>query len=135
MGQSRHGLPAAIPLALALFVAAAAGCGSGEGGATSERAQPAAPGAGAPPPGASARTCAGAARGFGALRVAGVGCATGRGVVASWSERTECAPAAGASRVSCGVGGYRCLGAVTDRGIAVSCARHARSISFVAKRG
>lgn len=131
MGQSRHGLTAAIPLALALFVAAAAGCGSGEDGATSERAQP---GAGAPPPGASARTCAGVARGIGALRVAGVGCATGRGVVASWSEKPECAPAAGASRVSCGVGGYRCLGAVTDRGIAVSCARHARSISFVAKR-
>jgi len=51
-------------------------------------------------------------------------------------DEPACAPFGGASRSSCSVyGGYRCLGAVTDRGVAVSCARTGSSVAFVAKRG
>jgi hypothetical protein len=71
-----------------------------------------------------------------ALRVTGIGCDVGRGVVAAWAGKSECAPAAGASRSSCSVyGEYRCLAAATDRGVSVSCARPGGSAAFVAKPG
>jgi hypothetical protein len=142
MGQSRHPLPPpAVAAALVLFALLVAGCGSSGNGSTSEGTQGSpqpAGGAGTPtaPAGAVAQGCEGAVRGISSLRVTGVGCAIGRGVVASWSERTGCtATPPGRSRTSCAVSGYRCLGTVTDRGLAVSCARPGRSISFTAKRG
>jgi hypothetical protein len=140
MGQSRHPLPALVVcVAVALVAAAVGGCGSSGAGSSSEQAKGASGAAGSAttptaPAGASAQACAGAVRGIATLRVAGVGCAIGRGVVASWSNRPACAGTAAASRVSCTVEDYRCLGAATDRGLAVSCARPYRSISFVAKR-
>jgi hypothetical protein len=135
MGQSRHPLPALV--AVALVAVAVGGCGSSGAGSSSEQAMESSGSAttSTAPAGASAQACAGAVRGIATLRVAGVGCATGRGVVASWSDKPACAGPAGASRVSCTVEGYRCLGAATDRGLAVSCARPGRSISFVARRG
>jgi hypothetical protein len=53
--------------------------------------------------------------------------------MAGWARRGECSSPAGASRYSCTVSRYRCLGARTDRGIAVSCAQPGRSVSFVAR--
>jgi hypothetical protein len=67
--------------------------------------------------------------------VVGVGCAVGRGVVAAWVNKDACQGPAGASRSACTVSDYRCVGAATERGIAVSCAQPSRSISFIAKRG
>jgi hypothetical protein len=123
-------------VAVALAAAAVGGCGSSGGGSSSEQAKGSSGASPATAPaGASAQACSGAVRGIATLRVAGVGCAIGRGVVAFWSNKAACAGTAGASRVSCTVEEYRCLGAATDRGIAVSCARPGRSISFVAKRG
>lgn len=88
----------------------------------------------AAPPGASARACASAIADITGLRVTGVGCNTGRVVAAGWSGDSGCASPAGASRFACTVRGYRCLGAATGRGIAVSCAQPNRSIAFTAKR-
>ncbi len=132
MGLARH------PLSLLLVVLAmigvtlsVGGCGSSDestegtteagGGATTSEA----------PAGAAAENCPGAAAGVADLRVTGVSCDTGRGVVTSWSTKSGCR--GGASRTSCAVAAYRCLGARTDRGLAVSCARPGRSISFVAR--
>jgi hypothetical protein len=118
-------------LALALVAILASGCGSsgtessGKGSTTKTAA----------PPGAAVLACAGTPAGAGALRTSGVGCARGREVVARWTARDACGANAGTSRTSCTVGGYRCLGIATERGLAVSCARPGHSISFVAKRG
>jgi hypothetical protein len=140
MGQPRHPLPALAALvAIALIAAAVGGCGSSGEGSSSEQAKGSSGAAGSAttstaPAGASAQACSGAVRGIGTLRVVGVGCAIGRGVVASWSNKAACAGTAAASRVSCTIEDYRCLGAETDRGLAVGCARPGRSISFVAQR-
>ncbi|HET8863903.1 MAG TPA: hypothetical protein VFM94_11725 [Solirubrobacterales bacterium] len=119
--------PLLLVLAAALLIA---GCGSSdESEPTATATAPAAPA------GASARSCDGTVAGTSVLRIAGVGCDVGRGVVAAWSKKPACAPTGGASRVSCTVhGDYRCLGAATDRGVAVSCARTGSSIAFIAKR-
>jgi hypothetical protein len=117
-------------LAVALVAILASGCGSsdtnssGEGSTTKTAA----------PPGAAVLACAGAPTDIGALRASGVGCATGREVVARWTAKNTCRANADTSRTSCTVGGYRCLGTVTEHGLAVSCARPGHSISFVAKR-
>jgi hypothetical protein len=108
-----------------------AGCGS------SEESEPTAT-ATTPkaPAGASARSCAGSLAGTSELRVTGVGCDVGREVVATWTKKSACAPAGDASRVSCSVhDAYRCLGAATGRGLAVSCARPGSSVAFIAMRG
>jgi hypothetical protein len=117
-------------LAVALVAVLASGCGSsgpknssGEGSTKT-----------AAPPGAAVLACAGAPVGVGALRASGVGCATARRVAAGWTARDTCGANAGTSRTSCTVGGYRCLTTVTERGLAISCARPGRSISFVARR-
>jgi hypothetical protein len=90
----------------------------------------------AAPPGASARPCEGTVAGTGQVRVTGIGCDVGRGVVAVWAHKPACSSPADASRFSCTVyGGYRCLGGAADRGIAVSCAHPGGSVAFVAKRG
>jgi hypothetical protein len=125
-----------LPRLLLPVLAAAlltAGCGSSderEPTATATATSPAAP------PGASARTCEGTVAGTAELRVTGVGCDVGRGVVAAWANEPSCSPEGGASRSSCSVyDEYRCLGAATERGTAVSCARPGSSIAFIAQRG
>ncbi len=135
MGQARHPLSLLLVLATAVAAFAAGGCGSsdesskgrattGEGATTSTA-----------PAGAAARNCSATVDGVADLSVTGVDCEEGRGVVVFWTAQRSCRRPAGASRVSCSVAAYRCLGATTDRGLAVSCARPGRSVSFVAKRG
>jgi hypothetical protein len=126
-----------LPFALAALLVA--GCGSSSdsesetGGGPSSRpavttTSPTAP------PGAGAESCGNTTvAGTSQLQASGVGCAIGRGIVAAWANDASCAAAT--SRPSCTVyDGYRCIGARTDAGIAVSCARPGRSVSFVAKR-
>jgi hypothetical protein len=120
---------AASLLAVALLVILAAGCGSSDAGSSGEGSTET-----TEPRGAAALACTGAPAGVGTLRVSGVACATGRDVVAGWTAKGSCTAPADSSRTSCTVGAYRCLGTATDRGLAVSCARPGRSISFVIKR-
>jgi hypothetical protein len=119
----------AVPLvALALAAASLAGCGSSSdttGGSSAATA----------PVGASARTCATRAAGAESLRATGVSCGLARRVMYGWQRRGSCAAPAGASRSACTSRSYRCLGARTDRGVAVSCSRRGRSIAFLARRG
>jgi hypothetical protein len=112
----------------------ATGCGSSdEESSSSTSSEPTAtiPDA---PPGATAQSCGNTTvTGTSQLRVTGVGCPVGRGIVASWAKNDACA--ANTSRPACTVyRGYRCIAARTDAGLAVSCARSGRSISFIAKR-
>lgn len=106
------------------------GCGSSD-----EQAPTATATTPAAPSGASARACEGTVAGAEEVRVTGIGCDMGRGVVAAWTAQPSCFSPPG-SRFSCTVhNGYRCLGAATERGIAVSCARPGASVAFVGKRG
>ena len=133
MGQARHPLSLQLVLAMAVAALAAGGCGSSDegsegttptgGGATTSKA----------PAGASAQNCRATVAGVADLSVTGVSCEAGRGVVTAWAAKSACGN--GGSRTSCSIDAYRCLGARTDRGLAVSCARPGHSISFVAKRG
>ncbi|HET6570244.1 MAG TPA: hypothetical protein VFG58_02010 [Solirubrobacterales bacterium] len=125
-------------LAVAVCAAIGGGCGS-SGGESSESsggeptARATTPSA---PPGASARSCGNTTvAGTEGLRVTGIGCDVGRGVVAAWDDRPTCSRPARASRFSCTVGEYRCLAATSERGIAVSCSRPGSSISFFKRRG
>lgn len=131
MRGTRHpALPVAAGLlAVALLAILASGCGSSDTGSSGEGSTKT-----TAPQGAAAPACADAPADIGALRVSGVGCATGREVVADWIAKGACSTPATASRTSCTVGGYRCLGTATEHGLAVSCARPGQSISFVAKR-
>jgi hypothetical protein len=122
---------------LATLAALTVGCGSdgsGSGyGAGDSTEQPPTATATTPeaPPGASARDCRVVV--IGAVRTTGIGCESGGRVVLAWLGKPVCSAPAGASRFSCTVeGGYRCSGASTDRGIAVSCARPGASVAFVA---
>lgn len=142
MRGARH--PALFPLAAGLLAVAllailVAGCGSSDTGSSDKGSNTGSSDKGSTkttePQGAAARACAGTPASVGALRVSGVACATGRDIVAGWTAKGACAAAADSSRTSCTVGAYRCLGTATDRGLAVSCARPGRSISFVVKRG
>jgi hypothetical protein len=118
-------------LAVALLAAIlASGCGSSGTKSSSEEGSTKT----AAPPGAAVLACAGAPAGVGTLRASGVDCATGRLVAAGWTAKDACGANTGTSRTSCGIGGYRCLGIATERGLAVSCARPGHSISFVARR-
>lgn len=140
-------MPLRRPLLSALFAvaalaAAATGCGSADGGSGygSRDSTEAAPTATATtpeaPPGASARACGGAVAGAEEVRVTGVGCDVGLRVVAAWLGKPSCSAPPGGSRFSCSVySGYRCLGASTARGIAVSCAEPGASVSFIKNRG
>jgi len=69
------------------------------------------------------------------VRATGVGCDTARRVVAAWASDEACSTPTGESRYSCSVDGYRCLGAMSEHRIAVSCARQGSSVSFLARRG
>jgi hypothetical protein len=136
MRYARLATSSFLVLAVAAPVAVMGGCGAsssdqgspGKRGASSSSAP-------AAPVGASAQRCAGAVAGVEGLRVSGAGCAVGRGIVASWADTRRCSDPAGASRFSCPIAGYRCLGTATDRGIAVTCAGPGRSISFITRRG
>ena len=118
---------------LTLAATFAAGCGSSsddESGTTTGKATP----SNAAPPGASAESCGNTTvKGTSQLQVTGIGCPVGRGIVASWSNNDSCA--ANVSRPACTVyRGYRCIGTRVDAGLAVSCARPGRSLSFTAQR-
>jgi hypothetical protein len=136
---------AAPPLAVAVVLAAllVAGCGgsssngaasSGASTQTEKNAAPPASTSGAPV-GAAAKSCETDAVDAEALRATGVSCDQARRVMYGWQQRGGCSSPPGASRVSCTTHSYRCTGARTDRGTAVSCARPGHSIAFVAKRG
>jgi hypothetical protein len=116
-------------LTVAALAILASGCGSSSTNSSGEGSTKT-----AAPHGAAVLTCTITPGGVRVLRANGVGCATGRHVVASWTAKNACTAHPGASRTSCSVGDYRCLGTATDRGLAVSCARPGRSISFVIAR-
>ncbi len=125
-----------IVTVLIALVALLPGCGSSDKSGTEVETAGSSSATPAAPAGASARSCEGVVASAGRLRVTGIGCDVGRGIVATWVNKPACARPEGASRYSCTVyRGYRCQGAATERGIAVSCARHGRSLAFVAKRG
>lgn len=124
-------------LALAA-VALLAGCGSSSD-ETGETTDPAATTSAAPdgqqaPLGARATVCTDDSVSGGEVRVTGVPCGLGRLLVAGWYKNSECFSPAGASRTSCKLGNFTCLGLNADRGLAVTCAGPSRSVSFVAKR-
>ncbi|HET8639236.1 MAG TPA: hypothetical protein VFL89_03205 [Solirubrobacterales bacterium] len=135
-----------LPLALAALFAVGilvTGCGSSDGeSSTSTGREPTATTGTTPeatatvpdaPAGATAQECGNTTvAGTSQLRVTGVGCPVGRGIVASWSKNDACT--ADSSRPACTVNrGYRCIAARTNAGLAVSCARSGRSLSFIAK--
>ncbi len=126
----------AVPLAaVALTAALLAGCGSSsdEDSVAQTRTAVAPATTSTAPIGASAESCGNTTvAGTTGLRVTGVGCPVGRGIVAAWSNRRACGGAT--SRPACTVAEYRCIAARTDAGLAVSCARPGHSISFIAKR-
>jgi hypothetical protein len=123
---------AATTVAAVLLAALAAGCGSsddsGSTGSETTRKQ----GAGAPV-GATARSCALDAGGAVRLRATGVSCGKAQRVALAWGRSAACAADPDVSRSSCSVGGYRCLGARTERGLVVGCARPGRSVAFISK--
>jgi hypothetical protein len=116
-------------LTVTLVAILASGCGSSGTESSSEGSTKT-----AAPQGAATPACTAAPAGVGALRVSGVDCTTGREIVVAWTKKHACATPASASRTSCTVGAYRCLAATVQHGLAVSCARPDRSISFVSKR-
>jgi hypothetical protein len=135
-------LAASLVLVAVLATGLLAGCGSGGSTRSTLKTQPttAVRGSGEEPAepapaGASARSCTVGETGIEDLRVTGVDCGAGQAVAAAWSGNAACASPASGSRFACSVRGFRCLGAVTERGVAVSCARRGRSIAFVARRG
>jgi hypothetical protein len=129
--------PNSTLLALIAIAVAIGGCGSSSD--KTQTAEPPASTSTAPkseaPVGVRAQSCKGHSAAASEIRVTGVPCAAGRSIVTAWSHDKSCSSPAGASRTSCKVGGLTCLGAATDRGIAVTCAEAGRSISFVGKRG
>jgi hypothetical protein len=132
--SSRPTEAAALALALVAGVLLVAGCGSTGSGSGDESSSTSATEPTGAPPGAAAQSCAAGERGVTALRATGVPCATAAQVAAGWVASPGCPPAGGATRTSCDVGRYRCLGLHADRGVAVSCARAGHSVSFLARR-
>jgi hypothetical protein len=118
---------AALALAAALLGACGSSGGSGSTATTTEKA------GGGAPAGATAQSCVLSAGGVSGLRATGVSCGGAQKVALAWRRSAACVPRAGASRFSCEVGSYRCLGAATARGLAVGCARPGHSIAFLAK--
>jgi hypothetical protein len=125
--------------ALAIVVAmAAAGCGSSSEETTgaSEMAAPPASTSTTPgqeaPIGVRAKSCDGAGASS-EVRVTGVSCDLGRTLVAGWYKNDDCSAPGSASRTSCRLGKFICLGAVTDHGVAVTCAAPGRSVAFIGR--
>jgi hypothetical protein len=126
----------AIPIAIILLAAALlAGCGGSSSSSETTGSTVPPGGAATAPAGASARSCETEAVDAEALRATGVSCGDARDVLFAWQRAPACAAEPGASHSACTVDSYRCIGARTDRGLAVSCARAGRSIAFVAERG
>lgn len=128
----------AIVLTATLGVTA---CGSDSDETTSARTGPAAAEDGArkagetkAPVGVRAEVCESDETADGELRVTGVDCELGRRMVKAWRQEDRCAAPPGASRTSCKVGGFTCLGTSTGRGLAVFCAAPGQSIVFIAKQ-
>jgi hypothetical protein len=129
-----------VALALAAAILAA-GCGSDsddDGTATPQRDQTTqsqgrstAPPGDSAPSGIRARECPGP--GAVELRAVGVDCGAARAVHAAWDAREACSRPADASRFACSVRGYICLGTVAGRGLAVTCGRPGRSVSFISE--
>ena len=126
--------------ALAIVVVmAAVGCGSSSDETTgaSETAAPHASTSTTPgqeaPIGVRAKACDGTGSNS-EVRVAGVSCELGRSLAAGWYKDSDCSAPEGASRTSCRLGRFVCLGAVTDRGVAVTCAAPGRSVAFVGQQ-
>jgi hypothetical protein len=135
------GLPRPNTIALAalavLVAMVAAGCGSSSdetAGTSGTTAPPASttPGQEAPI-GVRAKGC-GDTGSSGEVRVTGVSCELGRSLVTGWYKNGDCSAPEAASRMSCRVGGFICLGAVTDRGVAVTCAAPGRSVAFIGRK-
>jgi hypothetical protein len=127
-------LPGRLLLLVLIAPLPIVGCGSSSSQDSTSQEQTATATTPQAPPGAAVRTCEGTVAGTGELRVTGIGCDVGRGVVAAWANEPSCSTADGASRFSCSVyEDYRCLGATTEHGIAVSCTRSGASASFVAQ--
>jgi hypothetical protein len=82
------------------------------------------------PVGATAQACALDTGEVTALRVTGVSCGEAERTALQWRASASCSARAAASRSACSAGLYRCLGARTDRGVAVSCARPGQAVSF-----
>jgi hypothetical protein len=148
----------AVSAVAAVVAPALAGCGSDSdeattGGTTGAPAESSAPPADTPaesskppagkapaeekapgaPVGVRAKVCKSGRAADGEVRVTGVPCEFGRLVVIGWHENDGCEPPSGASRTSCRLGGFTCLGAKTGRGLAITCAAAGRSVAFVAE--
>ncbi len=118
-----------MPKRLAPLLVAVLALWGGCGDSSSEKAP--APTA---PVGAAAKTCDARSPGIDALRATGVSCSQARRIVRGWRRERSCSLPSAASRTSCLSRSYRCLGARTDRGLAVSCARAGQSIAFTVRR-
>ena len=122
-----------MPIVAAALLAA--GCGSSDETSETKPANPPASTSPSPeaPQGARAERCGEGATSGGEIRVTGVSCELGRELVAGWHKNRACASPPGASRTSCKLGRFSCLGAVAARGIAVTCAGPGRSVAFIGK--
>lgn len=118
-------------LALAATLLAACGGSSSQStdGSTGAKSSPR-----GGPPGASAQSCDTEGADVLTLQATAVSCQEAQAVLLAWEGEDACAAAPGASHSACTVSGYRCIGAVTSAGLAVSCARPGRALAFVAKR-
>jgi hypothetical protein len=127
----------AVPLTIvALAAALLSGCGgsssSDEG--SQDGVARSTTGVSKAPLNAAAKSCRVNVVGVERLLATGIPCEQARRVMLGWQRSHACLAPSGASRSSCTARSFRCLGASTDRGIAVSCARAGESIAFIAKR-
>jgi hypothetical protein len=123
----------AVPIMIvALAAALLGGCGGSAAESSTATQQDGAPSA---PIGASARNCETLAVDAEGLRATGLSCEQARRVMYGWQRDSRCAAAGEASRGACTTRSYRCIGAMTGRGVTVSCARPGRSIAFTVPRG
>jgi len=104
-----------------------------EGGGAAGQGSEVPPGQQEAPVGVRAEVCEIGEAGNGEVRVSGIPCDFGRLVVIGWNMNEACDAPADASRTSCKLGGFTCLGARTGRGLAVTCAARGRSVAFLAK--
>jgi len=126
----------ATPLAvLALAAGLLAGCGGSSSESTDTGSSSAGTHTSTAPAGASVRACPLNIAGTQRLRATGVSCGEAQRVALIWWGSSGCEADPGASHSTCSVRGYRCIGTATDRGLAVSCARPGRAVSFTARRG
>jgi hypothetical protein len=138
MGLLRPNIAALAALAI-VGAMAASGCGS-SADETTGASETAAPPASTSttrgqeaPVGVRAPSC-NATGSSGEVRVTGVSCELGRSLVAGWYKDGDCSATEGASRMHCRLGRFVCLGAATDRGIAVTCAAPGRSVAFIGRK-